>query len=167
MLLDVSQVLRKPDFVLDFEENIQIPDSEFKKYRIKFKEPLKMQGKVKNIGGVIVLEGKAECRFEGICDRCGKSTDKAIFFSVVQEFVKSSRIESEEADAVILQDEKIDLCDLALKNVFVNIPSKILCKDDCRGICLKCGADLNQEPCTCGEEDGWNPQFEVLKGLFD
>lgn len=165
MLLDVSQILRNQDEILNFDEKLSIDNKEFKQERIEFKEPVNAKGTVKNVGGVLVLEMEVSGNFNAVCDRCLKEITGSVSFSEEQSYVKSESEEKGE-DALVLTDKKIDLYDLTLKGVFANLPSKNLCSEDCKGICHKCGADLNLEECKCKDEDDWNPQFEILKGLF-
>ena len=165
MQLDVSQILRNQGEILNFDHEIVLENKEFKSQRIEFKEPVKAKGTVKNVGGVLVLEMEVSGSFSSVCDRCLKEITGTIKFSEEQSYVKSESEEKGE-DALVITDKKIDLYDLTVKGVFANLPSKNLCSDDCKGICHKCGADLNLEECKCKEEDDWNPQFEILKGLF-
>ena len=165
MLLDVSQILRNQGEILDFEEKISLDNDEFKSQRIEFKAPAYVKGTVKNVGGVLVLEMKVSGSFNAVCDRCLKEITGKVEFLDEQSFVKSESEEKGE-DALVLTDKKIDLCDLVIKGIFANLPSKNLCSEDCKGICHKCGADLNLEECKCKDDGDWNPQFEILKGLF-
>ena len=165
MQLDVSQILRNQGEILNFDRDIVLENKEFKSQRIEFKEPVKAKGTVRNVGGVLVLEMEVSGNFSSVCDRCLKEITGKIEFSEEQSFVKSESEEKGE-DALVITDKKIDLYDLTVKGVFANLPSKNLCSEDCKGICHKCGADLNLEECKCKEEDDWNPQFEILKGLF-
>jgi uncharacterized protein len=165
MQLDVSQILRNQGEILNFDHEIVLENKEFKSQRIEFKEPVKAKGTVKNVGGVLVLEMEVSGNFSSVCDRCLKEITGKIEFSEEQSFVKSESEEKGE-DALVITDKKIDLYDLTVKGVFANLPSKNLCSEDCKGICHKCGADLNLEECKCKDEDDWNPQFEILKGLF-
>ena len=165
MQLDVSQILRNQGEVLNFDRDIVLENKEFKSQRIEFKEPVKAKGTVRNVGGVLVLEMEVSGNFSSVCDRCLKEITGKVEFSEEQSFVKSESEEKGE-DALVITDKKIDLYDLTVKGVFANLPSKNLCSEDCKGICHKCGADLNLEECKCKEEDDWNPQFEILKGLF-
>lgn len=165
MLLDVSQILRNQGEILAFEEAISLDNKEFKSQRIEFIDPAKAKGTVKNVGGVLVLEMEVSGSFNTVCDRCLKEIKGKVEFSDEQSFVKSESEEKGE-DALVLTDKKIDLDDLVVKGIFANLPSKNLCSEDCKGICHKCGADLNLEECKCKDDDNWNPQFEILKGLF-
>lgn len=60
---------------------------------------------------------------------------------------------------------EIDLNPLMKEMVILNHPIKMLCKEDCKGICPNCGADLNHEACRCGEEV-IDPRWEQLRKLI-
>ena len=72
----------------------------------------------------------------------------------------------DDGTANVLESENIDIDEVTFTNIFSNIPLKHLCSDNCKGICQKCGTNLNESQCEC-EDDEWNPQFEILKHLFD
>ena len=50
--------------------------------------------------------------------------------------------------------------------LFINEPFKVLCDEDCKGLCPSCGANLNQEQCSCGDDTDIDPRMEALKELL-
>ena len=54
---------------------------------------------------------------------------------------------------------------LTLSSCYFALPSKFLCDDDCKGLCPKCGANLNEGPCECKKDI--DPRFEALLSLLD
>ena len=62
-------------------------------------------------------------------------------------------------------DGKLDLSQLALEDVFLSLPSKLLCKEDCKGICPQCGKNLNEGPCGCKKEV--DPRLAALLDFLD
>jgi uncharacterized protein len=61
--------------------------------------------------------------------------------------------------------EELNLLDLLTEQIELNLPMKPLCSDLCKGICLRCGADLNAGNCSCTVKD-IDPRFEALKKLL-
>jgi uncharacterized protein len=57
------------------------------------------------------------------------------------------------------------LDEIVTEDVFLNLPAKFLCSDDCKGMCFKCGKDLNSGSCSC--EKDIDPRLEALKQLLD
>jgi uncharacterized protein len=70
----------------------------------------------------------------------------------------------EEIDIEPLEKGVIDLREMIAEQIHLSLPVKPVCKEDCRGLCPRCGVDLNKETCSCdgGETD---PRWEVLKQL--
>ncbi len=69
-------------------------------------------------------------------------------------------------DLIILDswEDEIDLGPLVWEVMITLLPAAYLCSEDCRGLCPKCGVNLNSSSCTCADEEG-DPRFEVLKSL--
>jgi len=61
----------------------------------------------------------------------------------------------------------VNFDEMILENVRLNLPVKILCKEDCNGICLMCGKNLNLEVCNCKREAKKESPFDVLNKLLD
>jgi uncharacterized protein len=60
---------------------------------------------------------------------------------------------SQSAQVIYYDEDKIPVEDLVTQQMFLEIPDKVLCKDDCKGLCPRCGAELNHGPCGCPAED--------------
>ncbi len=165
MVLDISRILKSPGDSMDFDGSIDMSSDMFSKMHIQNVSSLTVRGIVKNISGVVDVEAEGMFTYTVPCDRCGDLTDRKLVFKITENFVKV--LEEESAlDAMVLDGDTIDLKDIAEREAFANLPLKNLCREDCKGLCLKCGANLNNSSCNC-TEDEWNPQFEILKGLFD
>ncbi|PIQ08883.1 MAG: hypothetical protein COW71_09370 [Ignavibacteriales bacterium CG18_big_fil_WC_8_21_14_2_50_31_20] len=109
-----------------------------------------------------------------VCDRClfefeteFKSNFKNIYF------ITHSKSDEQEDDNGIYylspDDDKIDLTNDAIENAVLTIPMKVLCKEDCKGICLVCGVNKNETDCNCAIDTGssvWEPLLK-LKGKLN
>ncbi len=164
MLLDISAVLKSSMEKLNFENEIDVSDVDFSEFDAHFHEKVKISGSVKNVVGVVELSAHVDCDYATNCSRCGEDLIKNLSFDFEQTYVKEQTAEAE--DALTLEGKTIDLKDIVCKNIALSLPLKQLCKDDCKGICQQCGTNLNEKQCDC-EEEYFNPQFEILKGLFD
>ena len=73
--------------------------------------------------------------------------------------------ESEDPEVFVLDGDMLDL-DETLSTLFIlDMETKFLCSEDCKGLCSRCGADLNLGPCACGKEV--DPRLAVLQQLLD
>ena len=90
------------------------------------------------------------------CDRCGREVlwpvDDEFVYRIVAETSDSEvegEVDDENAALWLITGPTLDLGDVFRERVFLALPEKVLCAEDCRGLCPSCGADLNQEPCRC------------------
>jgi uncharacterized protein len=105
-----------------------------------------------------------------ICDRCATDLEATLskHFESVYLF-KSSEEKKEDEDGMYYishETQKIDITADVLEFCGLSMPLKILCDDDCKGLCTSCGADLNESNCDCSDDqtiDVWEP----LKKLKD
>jgi len=96
------------------------------------------------------------------CDLCLKPFKMDICFDVDEIF--SSKDNYEQIYRVV--DYVIDLEPIIRENLLINIPMKIVCSDNCKGLCPVCGQNLNEFNCKC-KDSYINPQFEKLLTLFN
>ena len=78
--------------------------------------------------------------------------------------------EFEDDDAIIFDGQELDFVDIIEQTLDFKIPASVLCKEDCKGLCQGCGANLNIEACSCNEsandEEIIDPRFAKLKDIF-
>jgi uncharacterized protein len=107
------------------------------------------------------------------CDRCGTPLECPLqeefeYLFTIEEQDNAELVEVECSDedciTVYLQEPLIDVSEILREQVFLAIPVKTLCKDDCRGLCPACGALLKNERCNCTGESTTSP-FAVLEKL--
>lgn len=128
-----------------------------------FKEPVKISGEVKNSTGIVSITAKAEFTLCLSCDRCAEEFSRS--FSIPIEHTLVTRVENEDNDELIVVDSySYDIDPLVTEDIILSLPTKVLCKDDCAGICLQCGKNLNQGPCGC--KKATDPRWDALS-LFD
>jgi uncharacterized protein len=115
----------------------------------------------------VLLEGSLQGTITLPCDRCTEPTQ----IPVAAEFESFEELNPPEDDAqgpqfLRLRDGELELdaAGFLWQHIALQLPSKVLCKTSCKGLCSKCGADLNQGPCDCTTDDS-DPRMAVLRGL--
>ena len=73
--------------------------------------------------------------------------------------------EGEDGELIPLENGQLDLDEAAATAFVLGMDTKNLCSDDCKGLCAKCGADLNLGPCGCGPDV--DPRLAALAQLLD
>ena len=129
-------------------------------------EPVKASGEVRDTAGVFVLSGSVRTTLHGPCDRCARPVEKPVEFPLHAVLAESLANDDGEEDPwlFLLQDGCADLDDIVTTTFVLSMDSKFLCKDDCKGLCCRCGKDLNDGPCDCQPES--DPRLAVLKQLL-
>lgn len=110
-----------------------------------FGSPVSVKGRIYNRAGVVRLEYNLSFTLLAVCDRCLK--DMAMPFSLDCEHIVVPSVSGDNDDYIIADGESIELNDIAVTDILLQLPTKILCSDDCKGLCSVCGHDLNEGDC--------------------
>lgn len=135
--------------------------------RETFPEDIHIQATVQREGNSLRLSLEAELPGHFICDRCGQPFDRLhccqddFFFTFDQ-----SNIESEDHVIMTIPESatELDISQEIRDLVILSLPFQILCHPDCRGLCPRCGTNLNIQECGC-QRDHFDPRWEALKHL--
>ena len=165
MLLGLAKIIDSPGASIPFSTSVDLSDL---RYGISYpvSEPVVAEGIVRNTAGVMMMSGSIRTCIHGICDRCAGSFDRDVLIPIDVVLVTELADEENEDEWVFpLEGDSADLDDI-VRTVFVlNLDSKLLCKEDCQGLCHRCGKNLNDGPCNCQKE--LDPRFAALKQLLE
>ena len=165
MLLGLSKIIDSPGASVPFSVSVDLSDLRYG-VSCPVSEPVVAQGVVRNTAGVLLMKGNVTTTIHGICDRCAAEFDRFIDFPIdVVLVTELSNEENEDEWVFPLEGDSADLDDI-VRTVFVlNLDSKLLCKDDCKGLCHRCGKNLNDGPCGCRKDP--DPRFAALRQLLE
>lgn len=163
MILDLEPIFNNEGMVKNFDFEIDLSAQEIAGTK-PFRSPVGVSGNVGNYTGIVELRAKAEFTLETNCDRCANPVSlpqkTEIFHTLV------TKLNDEANDELLLVEElRFNLEPLIVEDIFLALPSKLLCSDDCKGICPRCGKDLNTGSCSCEKEV--DPRLAALKQLLD
>ena len=165
MLLGLSKIIDCPGQSVPFSTSIDLSDLRFgTSYPVS--ESVVAEGVVRNTAGVLMMTGSIRTCLHGVCDRCTAPFEREVHLPLDVVLVTELADEDHEDEKVFpLEGDSADLEDI-IRTVFVlNMDSKLLCKDDCKGLCCGCGRNLNEEACTCQKEI--DPRLAALKQLLE
>ena len=165
MRLGLSGIMDRPGESITFSTSVDLSDLLYgTSYPVS--EPVLASGVVRNTAGVLVMTGEISTCIHGVCDRCAADFDRDVNIPMNVVLVNELANEENEDEWVFpLEADSADLEDI-VRTVFVlNMDSKMLCSPDCKGLCHRCGKNLNYEACTCQKEI--DPRFAALKQLLD
>jgi len=98
------------------------------------------------------------------CDRCAKTVTKDFHFQFRHILVTKLSEESGD-DYIETPDYKLDTDALLRDDILLELPSKLLCSESCKGLCYKCGKNLNEGQCGCRKQEA-DPRLAALRQLL-
>ncbi len=159
MILELKKLFAGGEPIL-VDERFTYPDSE-----LTGASEVHVFGKLESRAGVVHLDATAEFALSLPCDRCLSPVVERYSMPILHVLVTS--LNNEENDELILvENDRLDLKELVLSDLLLNLPMKHLCREDCKGLCPKCGANLNEGECGCNRKPV-DPRFAALRDLLD
>lgn len=129
-----------------------------------FQTPVKIYGHLENRAGIVTFSVKAEYDYHASCDRCAIEVTRSYCLPMNHLLVAALNQEDDD-DFLLVQNMSLDVDELVLTDILLNLPMKFLCSENCKGLCMHCGKNLNEGLCGCRKPI--DPRLEVLKQLLD
>lgn len=166
MLLDIKELFSQDNYELKktFACSIEEFQSRLGTFKIEEKTPVwltlfhKTKGKLK-------VKGEMQIVLSIPCDRCLKPVSRKLQISFEKEFADSEAEDTEENAQYIVDKTFLDVDKIIYNEIILHWPAKVLCKDDCKGICNQCGQDLNVNECGC-ERIVLDPRMAAIQDIF-
>ena len=139
--------------------------------RVQLTEPAAVNGRVRIAGNEVFVKGHIDTRAQVECDRCLQpvelpvNSDFALDYISGTDYESSAAAELTEADlSVSVFDGATDIDEIVKEQILLTVPTRTLCREDCKGICPECGIDRNTGECSC-VTDNTDPRWAALKNL--
>ena len=164
MKLDLKRFAQEPGAVLPFDLLLDLSEVEWNGQR-PFTHEIHVEGRVRNMAGAMLLNVRLSGILSLVCDRCAKPFEREK--TVEYETLLALELANEESGDIVLLDEDgmLELDELMQEVFLLEMDTKNLCSEDCKGLCSGCGADLNREPCRCKKEI--DPRLAKLAQLLE
>lgn len=149
----------KKDFDFIFEPEYSLSDD------ISLDAPgIAVSGKIENNTGIVSLSARVKFSATVVCSRCAESFKKDFSFDFEHLLAKSLE-NDENDDYIIVENSLLDLSTLICEDIIFSLPLRFLCDEECKGLCSKCGKNLNDGPCDCKKDV--DPRLAALLTLLD
>lgn len=158
VLQDSNQQSMIEDIDFTYHKESLVYDNE----PVKVLEPIKVSGTVSVDGDFIDVKLSVKTKLQMICSRCLDSYEKEIDIFIDETISKD---EEEGHNIIIIEDNVLDLKEVAENGIYLELPFKRLCSEDCKGLCQSCGVNLNETTCSCEDLD-IDPRLAGLKDFF-
>lgn len=164
MQLDLKQVFQQEGARLPIDLSLDFSAEEV--YGAKpYVEPVKITGRVENQDSVVVLRYRAEALYARECDRCLDFTSRALVFDF-EHIVMSEPMNDDSDELIFAPDFRIDLDKTVWEDILLSTPTRFLCDPECKGLCPKCGGNLNNTACGCDMSEP-DPRLAALRQLLE
>ena len=163
MLLDLKPLFQGEKDELAFVREVDFSDVELWGGH-PFCDPVKVTGKAFCRAGIVLLQYNAQFTLHVECCRCLEEFTPEYSMDFSATVVRELSGE-DSGEFLVARGDQLDLADAVRADVLLSLPIKWVCREECRGLCPKCGANLNQGDCGCTfrEED---PRLAALRKLL-
>ena len=173
MKLDLRPLLAGDRLLeIDYELNVNTDpgDTTSILYGVSFPSPMKVSGDITNTAGYMRMHLNASVDYQSCCARCLTDVSGSFTFSlektVAPREVLMDLDDDKLDDYAIIEDGFLDIDNYIYEQMEMEFPLRFLCKDDCKGLCQKCGKNLNDGDCSCQKKE-IDPRLAPLQKLLD
>ncbi len=170
MLISLSEVMTTKDKVLKINVPVELEkfDYQGEAYELAHKEPVSLT--ITNLGSrSVLIEGSTNISLTLFCSRCLKKISYPMEIHFLKE-VDFSLSDEERAQALdetnYIIGYNLDVDILIYDEVLIGFPMKLLCSEDCKGLCKNCGTNLNEKTCDC-DTFSYDPRMSVIRDIFN
>ncbi len=126
-------------------------------------ERVRAKGEIRNTAGVLTVSAEVTARLRCLCDRCAAEYEYELRLPV-RAVLAEEQFDEENSDLYLLDGDYADLDEIIHTAYVLDMDTKFLCNENCKGLCPKCGKNLNEGPCSC--KGDISPQLAVLQQLL-
>ncbi len=170
MLVSLSEIMNTKDKIVRIDAPIELESFDYQgnSYSFAYKEPVKLT--IKNLGSrTVMIEGSTNISLNLNCSRCLKEIIYPMDLSIQKEidfnFSEEERAEGLDETNYII-GYNLDVDTLIYDEILIGFPMKLLCSEDCKGLCRNCGTNLNEKSCDC-DTFVYDPRMSVIRDIFN
>lgn len=171
MKLDITKGIQKKGVDVAFELTDVWGEDHWNGDTIAYVRPVTLSGTYMLADETVIVRGFARAVVQSPCARCLKPTETMLEAEFEEAFIRDK---GEYSEALDVDDDQymytghvLDLDEAVRTVLLLEMPSRILCKEDCRGMCCQCGADLNINECSCQKDLIRRNPFSALASLLN
>ena len=167
MIIDISKIILTKDKEERFDCSLSSNTINYQhnSFPINNSKPFELSV-VNEDGKHLSIDGNTSLEVVMPCDRCLTDVNVPFDINVSKKLhISDEMVVSEDEDISYINEGELDVDRLLFDEILVDWPSKVLCKENCLGICPKCGADLNTSPCDCDRRE-LDPRMAKFQDVF-
>lgn len=161
-VLNASNALRYPGQEYPFTADATVEDMDFAGDPISFRD-IKAEGVMVGTGERVSVRGTVSATLRSRCVRCLEEVEMPVTAEIDAVFAREK--DPADPDLYCFEASTIELADAVRDALIMEIPTRIICSEDCKGLCPKCGANRNMVSCACQEGGEVANPFSALKTI--
>ncbi|SDZ02004.1 uncharacterized protein SAMN05660462_01549 [Proteiniborus ethanoligenes] len=169
MKIDLSRLLDRAVYKIDFEQDVELTKISTNLRELELVDLVNIKGSVYSTEESLYLSAMVSYEYYENCARCLEKFVNRVETVLSGRLMENSKSHDEiDDDELIIyyENNELDLKEQILTSIILSLPMKSVCNDNCRGLCLVCGRDLNKGNCDCNIQE-IDPRLAKLKDLFD
>ena len=156
MNIELRRIFESDDIRQDFDYSFSAEDE-------LISTDVAVKGYVKNATGIVSVSAEAEFTVSTQCAKCAKDIRKKMNVAV-NHFLIDELHDEDNDEYIVVEDLNLNLDELVMEDIYLSLPTRIICKKDCQGLCPYCGKDLNEGSCDCKKTV--DPRLAALQALL-
>ena len=162
MKINIASVINCDGARLDVKKEFEVGKFEFAGNEYTFEKPVEITGEIKNIGSALKIALSLKGEYTSFCDRCGCDISETLTGEAEEDITSDN--EDMDSEMFTIVGHTLDISGAVESLVYSSLPMRNLCKEDCKGLCSKCGTDLNKSECNC-DTTRYDPRFAIFRKL--
>ena len=168
MKLDITKGIQRKGVDVPFELSDVWGEDHWNGDTISYVGPVSFSGTYMLADETVIVRGHARAAIDSPCARCLKPTRSTLEAEIEEAFVRDVGQEREaDDDQYMYSGHVLELDEAVRTSLLLEMPSRIFCKEDCKGFCCQCGADLNINECSCQKDLTHRNPFSALASLLN
>lgn len=163
MHLDLREIINIPGAGVTFDYEPDLAGTAFGSVN-SVKSPSRAVGSIRNSAGILRFCADVDAVMQCTCSKCLKDFENPVHLHIEATLTEGDQNDLD-PDIFLLQGDYADVDEIITTEFVLNMDQRILCRKDCKGLCEKCGADLNAGPCVC--KTAQDPRLAVLGQLLE
>ena len=164
MDINIKPLLTSEQRIVKFDFSIPVNYTE---NGYKIISDINAVGEVKDMGGYMQLDADCTAEYETSCARCLKKINRIQKIHFMRPIAVRLESDNEEEEYLIVNsNSSVNIDEEVADEMFLSLPLRNLCSDECKGLCPKCGCNKNEKECNCVTKE-IDPRWAILKKFTD
>ena len=163
MKINIASVVKNDGASLPFSGSMELGRVSLSGSTLDFKKPVTVSGVIQSLGGTVEISADICGEYTAQCSRCGEVC--ALPLKARLEESTEEDFSDADEECLSLNGNILDIGGAVEAAVFGEVGLRVLCSEDCKGLCPVCGTNLNKNKCNC-DTTVYDPRFAIFRKLM-